>query len=274
MFTVKYLLTLTSITIVSCSTSEHGFIFKRFHRGLLECAEILNIPKTTVQKSIEDQFRCNDQTKLLIHCVMVQLHTWSDGTGLRRSALVQFFEPTAYEALFEPRTDMCLTENLAYVDKCDFVTRAYVTFDCFYKQYGNLARNVHAVILNQKQLISALNVCFAIADIPQEAIQRLTVENVLEVPEAHCLLYIFSLRAGLYNEVGGVLMDSIYSQFGNRTLTQSGKITCVQHLLETSRFADRCSMLNAVYDRCLFDAIPINELIVEAAKHALANVGR
>ncbi|KXJ79559.1 hypothetical protein RP20_CCG000521 [Aedes albopictus] len=270
---LQNLLILIATKIATSSRSEHGLPFKRFHRGLMECAEILRIPKATVKQSIEDQFRCNDQTKLVVHCVMVQLHTWSDGPELWRSALIQFFEPTAYEGLFEPRTDMCLGENLAYVDECDFVTRAYVTFECFYNQYGNLAKNVHEVILKQPQLISAMKTCFAIADIPRPAIQRLTVENVLSVPEAHCLLYIFFLRAGLYNEAGGVLMDSIYSQFGNTTLVQFGKITCVQHLLETSRFADRCSMLNAVYDRCLFDAIPINELIVAAAEHFLENSG-
>lgn len=235
----------------------------------MECAKILRFPETAVDQTIKNHFRCDEQTKQLVHCAMIQLHTWEDGTGLLRSAITQFFQPTSYEGLFEIRTDICLVRDLAFVHKCDVITEAYVTFSCFYREYGFLASNVNFVTFKQPQLISVMSTSLAIANVPKSALRRLTVENVFSVPEAHCLLYIFSLRAGFYNDIGGVLLYSLYSQFGNETLVQFGKITCVEKLLQTARFSDRCGLVNTVFDVCLMDTIPINELIKTTAKHLL-----
>lgn len=271
MNSVHLLLIAAIISTGDFSTSEHQFVFKRFHRGLMECAKILRIPETTVDQAIQNKFRCDEQTKHLVHCVMVQLHTWDDDTGLWRSAISQFFEPNAYEGLFEIRTDTCLATDLAFVNKCDVITQAYVTFDCFYREYGYLAENVHFVIFKQLQLKSVMSASLDIANVPQSALRRLTVDTVFSVPEAHCLLYIFSLRAGFYNDIGGVLLYSLYSQFGNETLVQLGKITCIEKLLETAKFADRCGLVNAVFDLCLMDAIPISQLIMLTAEHLLVH---
>lgn len=197
------------------SNSEHQFIYKRIYRGFTESAEILQIPKTAVDLINKNKFLCKEQTKRLVHCVMILLHTWNDNTGLQRSALTQFFEPTAYEGLYRIRTSICLAKDLPFVDKGDFNTRAYVTFNCFYREYGYLARSPHFVIFKQPLLISVMSASIAIANVPQSTLKRSTVVNVCIIPKTYCLLYIFSLRAGFYNGVGCILLCSLYSQFGN-----------------------------------------------------------
>lgn len=254
------------------SLSEHRITFKNLHRGLLECTEMLRIPEDYMHRAIKNGFPDDEQTKLLVRCSMIILHSWDDTLGLQRSALSTMFAPTAYEGLFEIRTTLCLANELATVDEQDFLKRAYVTFHCFYREYGNVANNVQFVAQTDKQLESNMIKSIAIASIPRSALEQVNQRSFLEMEDFRCLLYIFSLRAGFYSNIGGMLLYNMFSQYGNGSLVTFDKITCVQTVFETSKFASKCTLVNAVFSRCLLDTVPIEKLIASASTSALRRI--
>uniref|UniRef100_A0A2M4BP08 Putative odorant binding protein n=1 Tax=Anopheles marajoara TaxID=58244 RepID=A0A2M4BP08_9DIPT len=249
---------------------------KSFLQSMQDCAEYLQVPRHRLAQYMAYEFPEDEDTKCLIYCVGVDLRWWNNTCGLNEPGIVNFFQPVQGDRQYEKRTNECLERNVRSVKLPNNCCQAYETFQCYFREFGNLVTCPQYVPLTKLQATQAALDCLNILRISDELLKCYSEGNVRDVPETRCLYQCIDLRTGLYTPEHGIYLSRFYlrdlESNDLRYLSQETK-TCRDRIRHSG--CNSCSEVYDTHQQCLNG---IGEdgytsgLITEASKIALANL--
>ncbi|XP_053691979.1 general odorant-binding protein 69-like [Sabethes cyaneus] len=240
----------------------HYTTYKSFQTAFYECAEYYRVPNCTVRRYIEQSYPPEDEVKKLIRCTLIDLGSWDDASGVREYVLRNYFVPSPDDTCYERRTRECLA-NLDYY--CD-LSRAYESFKCFYRYYGELVTDDKFVPNEQLELQQLALTSLTIANLPYEVLVQYCkgdIEGEQHFPE---LLFLILVRGGYYSTQNGWNLANWYTQLGDDSLLDPYTQQCIDDVAKEKCNADEVEKLFTTWQRCLSQYTLISQYIQQAAK--------
>lgn len=270
MRTFATILTLTLCAISkSCVTGAvtQYAIFKSFDTAYRECAEYFEVPNCTVDEYVVNAYPDDPEDKKLIRCALINLAAWSDESGVVESVMGNFFNPAPEDTCYADRTRDCIAASQTPCS--DNQTLAYNAFQCYYRQYGNLNQSDQFVPyspLEQQQLVLD---SFAFVNVPQDELNNYSNGNVLDQPHAAELLYVLFVRGYFYIPGQGLLLQVLYTQFGNPELLTPETQQCVDAAKDAWDGNSQKDLVLAFFVNCLQNITPWLDLVQNVATAVL-----
>uniref|UniRef100_A0A8W7K9H0 Odorant binding protein n=1 Tax=Anopheles albimanus TaxID=7167 RepID=A0A8W7K9H0_ANOAL len=249
---------------------------KSFLQSMQDCAEYLQVPRHRLAQYMAYEFPEDEDTKCLIYCVGVDLRWWNNTCGLHEPGIVNFFQPVQGDRQYEKRINECLERNVRSLKLPNNCCQAYETFQCYFREFGNLVTCPQYVPLTKLQATQAALDCLNILRISADLLKCYSEGNVRDVPETRCLYQCIDLRTGLYTPEHGIYLSRFYlrdlESNDLRYLSQETK-TCRDRIRHSG--CNSCSEVYDTHQQCL-DGLGVtgytSGLITEAAKIALTNL--
>ncbi|XP_055542818.1 general odorant-binding protein 45-like [Wyeomyia smithii] len=240
----------------------HYTTYKSFQTAFYECAEYYHVPNCTVRRYIEQAYPAEEEVKKLIRCTLINLAAWDDDTGVRDYVISKYFVPSPDDTCYERRTRECL-DNMFYDCRN---SRAYESFKCYYRYYGELTTNSKYVpyeLLEGEQLaLTGLK----IAKLPYEVLVQYCkgdIENEEHFPD---LMYLLLVRGGYYSPQSGWNLANWYTQLGDPSLLDPSMQQCIDNAEKEKCNADEVSRLFLTWQRCFSQYYYLRKYIQIAAK--------
>ncbi|EAT48657.1 AAEL000344-PA [Aedes aegypti] len=204
---------------------------KSFSSAQQECAVYLLLSNETVQQcevnGYPDDFNC----RKLVNCILVQIYAYDERIGIRDNVITNFFEPPKSCSDYVSRTQECLQTTVPKQCGGQPFERAYLSFQCYYRNYGVLLKDAVRFLpydpSSPKYSVKQIVESFSIANTSCKAIRNLsegrgfTVENVADA------LYAFGIRNGFYDLQHGLYVDRLYTQVGVPNLLSEATRQCL-----------------------------------------------
>ncbi|KFB46498.1 AGAP010649-PA-like protein [Anopheles sinensis] len=252
-------------------------IEKSFLQSVQDCVEYLRIPRQRLAQYLAYEFPPDEETKCLIYCVGTDLRWWNNTCGLQFPAIVNFFQPVLGDRQYEKRTKECVERTMRSGRELNSCCQAYETFQCYFKEFGNLVTCPQYVPATKLQATQAALDCLTMLRVPVDLLQCYSRGNVPDVPETRCMYHCIDLRTGLYNSETGVQLPRFYVRDlavdDLRYLSKETKV-CRDRIRQSG--CDVCSEVYQTHQECLAGLGEngyTSGLITEAAKLALTNLG-
>ncbi|XP_055542815.1 general odorant-binding protein 45-like [Wyeomyia smithii] len=240
----------------------HYTTYKSFQTAFYECAEYYHVPNCTVRRYIEQSYPPEEEVKKLIRCTLINLGAWDDATGVRDYVISNYFVPSPDDICYERRTRECL-DNIFY--DCDY-SRAYESFKCYYRYYGELVSDDKYVPNEQLELQQLALTSLLISDLPYDVLVQYCkgdIESEENFPE---LLFVILVRGGYYSTQNGWNLQNLYTQLGDQGLLDPYTQECIDGVAKEKCNADEVSRLFATWQQCLSQYSPLLQYIQVAAK--------
>ncbi|XP_039445502.1 uncharacterized protein LOC120425143 [Culex pipiens pallens] len=242
------------------SALEHYICTKSLPNALIECAEYFEISECRLSQYVEDSYPNCPDVKRLIRCALLNVGAWEDASGVRENVISNFFEPAAEDTCYVNRTRDCIAEALKHLDSKDYLGRAYESFLCYYRQYGNVIESEQFFPnepLEAKQLLlSAIN----FAHIPRCELVQYSRGHIVDEPHFPALWFVWALRGGYYTIAEGTDLQALYNQFGCSELLSQCTKSCVEGVQQELAHADDKTKSYQTFRRCLKDLVPLDSI--------------
>ncbi|XP_053691977.1 general odorant-binding protein 45-like [Sabethes cyaneus] len=245
----------------------HYTTYKSFQTAFYECAEYYRVPNCTVRRYIEQSYPPEEEVKKLIRCTLINLGSWDDETGVHEQVLKNYFVPRPDDTCYEKRTRECLA-SIVYDN--DY-TRAYESFKCYLRYYGELISDDEFVPYEQLELQQLALTSLTIAHLPLEVLIQYCkgeFEGEKNFPD---LLYIFLVRGGFYSSQSGWNLANLYTQLGYDILLDPATQQCLDDVAKEKCNADELTRLFEQWQRCIGPYVPLQQYIQIAAKQLLGD---
>ncbi|XP_058816393.1 uncharacterized protein LOC131679675 [Topomyia yanbarensis] len=256
---------LVACSMVLCKL-PHYTVFKSFPTALRECAEYFQMPNCTLRNYIEQDYPDEPIVKKLLHCTMVNLASWDDGTGIREFVFRNFFRPIPEDSCYENRTRECVQHSLQYLNDDCFNSRAYETFKCYYRHFGDLVTSDQYIPNEKLQLQQLVQTSLIIESLPRSVLARYCKGDILDEPHFPDLMLAIFIRGGYYSLDGGIQLENIYTQLGDPELLTPQTRQCCEAVGSSFCGSSHAEKLHQIGRRCLFEITPTVQLVQEAAK--------
>ncbi|XP_058449251.1 uncharacterized protein LOC131429218 [Malaya genurostris] len=264
-----WIIVLLTVTISAMTLAEHWRSpnLKSITSARQECASYLRIPDDAIEQIARGGYPPEASVPKLVHCMLINLNAWEDETGIKDEVMRNFFRPAESDCCFENRTQLCLQKTVSVLTKCDNLNRAYNSFHCYYRHFGNIFHEGQFIPLRENSVHQIVDEALAIENIPRASLEELCNDNALNVPEFPDILYTIFVRAGVYSPEHGVRLGRLYTQFGKREFLSLETRQCVDTV-----WRQHCSEPNRLYQtfkQCLTHLVPTISLVGESARKLL-----
>ncbi|KFB38961.1 AGAP009402-PA-like protein [Anopheles sinensis] len=187
----------------NCTTS--------FDAALNECATQLGISPDRLENEYKLLLYPADRDSMcLVRCVGILLRFWNDTTGLRESAIRQYYKPAPEDICYRNRTQCCLDAlEPTVTDVCE---RAHRSFLCYHQQYGYLTKQDRYVPKTSLEMRQVQQDCLDILGLAPTRLQQYREGIFPDDPETHCFIRCVGLRTELYSDRDGPNVDRLYIQ--------------------------------------------------------------
>uniref|UniRef100_A0A182I647 Odorant binding protein n=1 Tax=Anopheles arabiensis TaxID=7173 RepID=A0A182I647_ANOAR len=252
-------------------------IEKSFLQSVHDCAEYLQVPKHRLVQYLAYEFPPDEETKCLILCVGTDLRWWNNTCGLQVPAIMNYFQPVLGDRQYEKRTSECLERNVHTAELPNNCCQAYETFQCYFREFGNLVTCPQYVPATKLQATQAALDCLTVLRVPTDLLQCYSKGDLPDVPETRCLYHCIDHRTGLYTTESGIHLSRFY--------VRDLEVNDLRYLSkETKACRDRvrmsgCDVCSEVYNthRDCLSGIGVDGytsgIIAEASRIALTNLG-
>lgn len=252
-------------------------IEKSFLQSVHDCAEYLQVPKHRLVQYLAYEFPPDEETKCLIFCVGTDLRWWNNTCGLQVPAIMNYFQPVLGDRQYEKRTSECLERNVHTAELPNNCCQAYETFQCYFREFGNLVTCPQYVPATKLQSTQAALDCLTVLRVPTDLLQCYSKGDLPDVPETRCLYHCIDHRTGLYTTESGIHLSRFY--------VRDLEVNDLRYLSkETKACRDRvrmsgCDVCSEVYNthRDCLSGIGVDGytsgIIAEASRIALTNLG-
>ncbi|XP_062541848.1 general odorant-binding protein 45-like [Armigeres subalbatus] len=260
------ILAISLFLAVLCTSSAelptHYAAKKSFHTALQQCAEYLLIPENNLQHYINSSFPNDPSVQRLIRCSLMLLGCWDDSTGVRVHVIENFFQPDPKDCNHIRRARECVRKNTT-----DSVfSPAYVTFQCYYQQFGHLKLyNEQFIPLRSYELMQLVETALEISNLPWFVPTQYVAGDILYEPHFPPVLLFIFLQGGFYGTETGFDLQRLYTQFGAEPLLTVGVRQCLAEIVKVEKARDHEAIVIKAMQRCLQDVIPLLPVVAEVA---------
>ncbi|XP_062562783.1 general odorant-binding protein 69-like [Armigeres subalbatus] len=242
----------TVVVILSCLSVArcdlpHYTLYSNMFNYLQECALYFEIPKVTLDRYIQDCFPDTPETRRLVHCALVDSGAWDDRDGLGKSVIQFLFKPNKTDTVYEERTQSCLDR----IGTGDQNYLAYETFLCYYRYYGQMTNEEVYNPMEPLEINQILLFVQRVLNVSSEQLSRFGQSDHMEDPLFKQVIFIGSLRMGIYSWDKGFLSDVAYEQFNIPELRSPSTEACVARVSSKYRYWDKQQQWFEVYKQCL-----------------------
>lgn len=244
--------------------------WKSFSDAELECVEYLFITEETLQRYQIQGYPDEPSVRKLLNCIKANLNAWDeDHLQIKDYVFKQFFVPNSIDCQYVQHTKECIAQNVTTLAPNDSLSRAYQTFQCYYRNYAAISGEVKWVPFHFSDIVQTLYDCMHIVPHSNQSLLDYCQGRIVTNPDYPRLGYCFFVRSGFYSRMAGIELQKLYVQFGSEGLLKDDTKACVvgaisQYCREPDRFG------HIVLD-CLIEYLPAGRDIGTAASEALGN---
>lgn len=188
-----------------------------FYHALQVCARDLSVPPDRYEQYRLLIFPDEPYTHCFVRCILMGIRAWHDQTGVRHSALQQYFTPEDHPADAYARVQSCLeyvANSCAAIDSC---TKAYWSLNCYKQQFGSyFFSREQFVPATDIQLAQTMFDCADKLDIPRSVVAEYRYGNRSELMSCQnpCFVRCVAISIDLYDDDAGLQWDHVYVQLG------------------------------------------------------------
>ncbi|XP_058449242.1 uncharacterized protein LOC131429208 [Malaya genurostris] len=266
------ILRLLACPVVRCDF-PHYITFKSFPTALAECAEYFQVSNCSLRNFIERDYPDEPIVKKLLHCTMVNLCTWDDSTGVREFVFRNFFQPNPDDSCNENRTRECVQGSLRQLNDDCYNSRAYETFKCYFRHFGELLESDQFIPNEELELQQLVQTSLIIESLPRSVLAQYCRGDIWEEPHFPEVLLNIFVRGGYYSLGSGIQLENIYTQLGNPELLTPQTSQCCEAVASSLCDPSHATKLFQIVRKCLRELTPTEKYIKEAAKVLIGEDG-
>lgn len=188
-----------------------------FYHALQVCARDLSVPPDRFEQYRLLIFPDEPDTHCFVRCLLLGIRAWHDQTGVRHSALQQYFSPEDNPVDAYARVQTCLdyvSNSCAATESC---TKAYWSLNCYKQQFGSyFFSREQFVPATDIQLAQAMFDCADKLDISRSIVAAYRNGNRSELISSRnpCYVRCVAISIDLYDDDAGLQWDHLYVQLG------------------------------------------------------------
>ncbi|XP_055589817.1 uncharacterized protein LOC129741998 [Uranotaenia lowii] len=239
---------------------------KSFRTGLRECAKYYEVSDCDLNRYIQDSFPETDVVKKLVRCALVNLAAWDDASGVLDNVIRNYFHPVPEDTCYHNRTQDCISKALGSCNSLDQFSKAYLSFQCYFNQYGNLLTDEDRFIPYAPYEVQELAVnSLVIADLSQCVLKQHALGNIIDEPHFPSLLLAHYLHSVYYTSRDGIQLEILYDQYGNKELLTPETHQCVEAAQAAPGGSHHSDKLYRIFSRCLQHIVPTLQELQDGA---------
>lgn len=246
-------LTLFSIVVllaISTANATRSPSLKTIDQAVKECGTLWNVSPVYFEDFVRTGTGNSTQLKELVRCASIWCR-WCNVSAhdVVYEVLQNYFNPSPDDPCFLNRTERCMKASLKDLPYTEVLERAFVSFLCYYQQYGNLNRSVQFIpyMLPQEQQV-ALDT-LVIHSVPLETLRNFN-DGIFKEGTFECLLRTLLLRLNLYSDRAGPDVKRLYNQDGNESYLTPETAACIAEARKNCP-SDRCKLVSNTLKNCL-----------------------
>ncbi|XP_001663902.2 uncharacterized protein LOC5578512 [Aedes aegypti] len=176
------------------------------------------------------------------------MNAWDDETGIKDYVIRNYFKPADTDPSYKSRTQCCLRDKVANLDRCALFERAYHSFMCYYQNYGNIVPEAQFIPWYQVDREKHLREVFLIEGITRVQLEEFQRSDALKAKEYPILYYIDFVRTAFYDPSTGHNLERLYTQFGNPGLLADETRRCLDAV--SLQYCDEPVRAYQGFDQC------------------------
>ncbi|XP_055589170.1 uncharacterized protein LOC129741460 [Uranotaenia lowii] len=242
------LVTFVTVSIGSCEVHWKRPNIKTFLDAQGECASYLLIPEEQVQKYVQDSYPDEHRVRNLVRCLLLNINAWNKNNTIKHYVFKNFFKPSEEDSCYEKRTQECLVKTVDSLPADDVNGRAYQSFLCYYRYYGNLIHEEQFIPFDIDIQVKRAKESISVRNTSVETLQQFCKGNILGVHEAELVLSINYVRNGFFED-GGLNLDRLFTQCGKEAILSDHTRQCVETV--KSQFCDQPARNYQLFAQCV-----------------------
>lgn len=240
---------------------------KSFDEAQAECAQYQRLSDETVEQYASNGYPDDNCVRELVHCSVLNVNAWNETTGIKDHVIRQFFVPSPSDSFYQDRTQECLRETVACLPNHDQIGRAYKSFLCYYRNYGNVAQEQQFVPFKNSTRKDLYKDAICIKSVPRSVVHQFANGDILNTEQFSEVYYAYVIRTGLYDPEVGINFERTYAMFGNPQII-SEKIRCCETAVRR-QYHEEPKRLVESFKQCLQFYVTSLATIQEAAQELI-----
>ncbi|XP_019564758.2 general odorant-binding protein 45 [Aedes albopictus] len=270
----SFLLTLSLVGILSLTDTDATRTpsLKTIDQAVRECGILWNVSPDFFEDFVRTGSGNSTELKELVRCASIWCR-WCNVSAhdVVYEVLQNYFNPSPNDQCFLNRTERCMKAALKDLPYTAVLERAFVSFLCYFNQYGNLNRSVQYIPSMPPQEQQVALDTLRIHSVPRETLKDFN-EGVFQEGTFECLLRTLLVRLNLYSDTEGPNVKRLYNQDGNEGYLTPETAECVVEARK-SCLGDRCELAQITVKNCLPQVYDETvNLIKNAAKMLLQQI--
>lgn len=254
-------------TLTLAAFWESPFL-KSIEEAQQECVTYQRLSNETVERYARSGYPDDSCARELVYCIVYTLNAWDFTNGIRDPVISQFFKPSHTDSKYEDRTKECLRETVDCLPKHDQEGRAYKSFLCYYRNYGNVVQERKYVPYFDKTRELYYRDSLIVKSVPRNILHKFAAGDILCTEEFAEVYYTYVLGAGFYDPEVGINLERAYVQFENPELLSESTKCCEASVRR--QYQEEPKRLAETFKQCLQHLLPSLETIKKVAKEFLA----
>lgn len=232
-----------------------------------ECAEYQGISNETVEHYARNGYPDSSCVRELVHCIVFTVNAWNEISGIQDHVISQFFNPAPSDSSYQDRTKDCLRETVDCLPKHDQAGRAYNSFLCYYRNYGNVVQERKYVPYFDSIRERYYKDFFVVKSVPRNVLRQFAAGDILNTEQFAGVYYTYALGAGFYDLVDGLNLERVYVQFGIPEILSESTRCCVTSVRR--QYPEGPKRVEETFKQCLQQLLPSLQTIQKAAQEYL-----
>lgn len=232
-----------------------------------ECADYQRLSNETVERLARSGYPDDSCTRELVFCMVFSLNAWDASSGMRDYVMSQFFKPSPTDSKYEDRTQDCLRETVDCLPKHDQELRAYKSFLCYYRNYGNVVQERKYVPYFESTRELYYRDALIVKSVPRNVLHQFAAGDILGTEQFAEVYYTYVVGAGFYDAENGVNLERGYVQFGNPELLSESTKCCAASVRR--QYQEEPKRLVETFKQCLQHLLPSLDTLKKVAKDYL-----
>ncbi|XP_001649880.2 uncharacterized protein LOC5565526 [Aedes aegypti] len=255
------LISLCSASTVLADGLPHYIAENSFDISLRVCAEYFLVSNETIDGYYQQGFPEIEEVKQLLRCAMINLGAYDDTFGPLEYVLGNVFKPCPSDTEYAERTRSCVKKALDSICPSDVFSRAYASFMCYYRGYGNLITDEFFIPNSLLELTQMMLFVQSSLNLPDEVLVQYSQGNILNEPNFPNVLYVWAVRGGYFSVDEGIQLENLYIQYGIPGLLSQETRQCAADVAQANCNLDLVTLLYNMYVTCLRPLLPFESFV-------------